>query len=107
MVRNQSLPPSTMAGTEAIVSTLFTTWARRRAPTWPGRGLEARVAAAALQRVEQRRLLAADVRAGAGVHHDVEVEARAEDVLAEVALGVGLLDGRRTRRIGCSASPRM
>ena len=55
-----------------------------------GRGVEARggrerrlepgLAAAALERVEQRRLLAADVGARAGVHDDVEVVARAEDV---------------------------
>jgi hypothetical protein len=69
-------------------------------------GLSRGLTATTLQRVEQRRLLAADVGAGPGVHHDVQVEAGAEDVLAEVALGVGLLDRRRTRRIGCSASPR-
>ena len=56
------------------------------------RRLEPRLAAAALEGVEQRRLLAADVGAGAGVDGDLEVEAGAEDVLAEVAGGVGLLD---------------
>src|SRR5262249_33375604 len=34
-------------------------------------------------RLEQRGLLAADVRAGAAVHDDVEIETRAEDVGAE------------------------
>ena len=43
----------------------------------------------------QRRLLAADEGAGAPVHLDVEVEAGAEDVLAEQAVLLGLLDGER------------
>ena len=41
------------------------------------RRLEARLAATALEAVEQRGLLATDVGAGAGVHGDVEVEAGA------------------------------
>ena len=57
------------------------------------RRLEPRLAAVALERVEQRRLLAADVGAGAGVHDELEVVAGAEDVGAEVAGRVGLLDG--------------
>ena len=60
------------------------------------RRLEPGLPPVALQRVEQRRLLAADVRAGPGVDDDVEVVARAEDVAAEVAglvrLGDGVLD---------------
>ena len=52
---------------------------RRERRTQPG------LAAASLQRVQQRRLLAADVGAGAGVHDDVEVVAGTQDVLAEVA----------------------
>ena len=59
------------------------------------RRLETRLAAAALERVEQRRLLAADVGARTRVDHDVEVEARAEDVLAEEPGGVGLAYGAR------------
>ena len=43
------------------------------------------LAAPALQRVQQRGLLTADVGARAGVHHQVEVEARTLDVGAEVA----------------------
>ena len=58
------------------------------------RRLQARVAALALERVEQRGLLAADVGALAAVDHEVEGVLGAEDALAEVALGVGLLDGR-------------
>ncbi len=57
------------------------------------RRLQARVAALALERVEQRRLLAADVGAGAAVDDDADVDAGAEDVVAEVAGGVGLGDG--------------
>ena len=51
--------------------------------------------AVALERGEQRRLLAADIGARARVHHHVEAEAAAEDVLAQVArfvrLGHGVL----------------
>ena len=51
------------------------------------------LAAAALERVEQSRLLAADVGARAGVDGDVEVVPGVEDVLADEAGGVRLLDG--------------
>ena len=56
------------------------------------RRAQPRLAATALEALEQRGLLAADVGAGAGVHDDVEVVAGAVDVLAEVAGGVRLLD---------------
>src|SRR5438445_375090 len=56
------------------------------------RRLEPRVALAALQRLEQGRLLPADVRAGADHHAHVEVEARSEDVLPQIPLCVGLVD---------------
>ena len=49
------------------------------------RRLEARLALLALERLEQRRLLAADVRAGADERVDVQVDAGAVDVLAEQA----------------------
>ena len=62
----------------------------------PGHGrerrLQAGLAATALERVEERGLLAADVGAGTGVHGDLEVEPGAEDVLAEVARRIRLLD---------------
>ena len=68
-----------------------------------GAGVEARdgreggtqpgLAAAAFQRVEQRGLLTADVRAGARVHGEFEVESAAQDVLAEVARLVRLAHG--------------
>ena len=47
------------------------------------RRLVARLAAVALDRLEERRLLAADVRAGADAQLDVEREAGAQDVVAE------------------------
>ena len=58
------------------------------------RRLDAGEAALALERLEQGRLLAADVGAGARVDHDVEGEARAEDVGAHRPVGVGLVEGR-------------
>src|SRR3954453_2927897 len=51
------------------------------------------LSATSFERVEQRGLLAADVRASTRVHGQLEVEARTVDVLAEVARKVGLLDG--------------
>src|SRR4029077_16475904 len=56
------------------------------------RGLQPRIAALALERVEQRRLLAADVGAGGTVDDQLQVAAAAEDVLAEVAGLVGFGD---------------
>ena len=55
--------------------------------------LQPRVAALSLERVEQRRLLAADVGAGAAVDDQLDLLAAAEDVLAEEARVIGLLDG--------------
>ena len=52
-----------------------------------------RVGAAAFQRVDQRGLFAADVAAGTGVDEQLEIEAAAEDVLAEQAGGLGFVDG--------------
>ena len=67
-----------------------------RAGVQAGDGRERRpqpgLAAPALQGVQQRRLLAADVGAGAGVHDDLQVVAGAQDVLAGVAGGVRLPD---------------
>ena len=72
------------------------------------RGLVARLAAEALDRVQQRGLLAADVGARAPAQLDVEREALAHDVGAEVAAGL------RAAAIACSSlrvasgySPRM
>ena len=57
------------------------------------RRLEAWLAAKPLQRLDERRLLTADVRTRAAVHDDVAVETAAEDVLADVSTGARLLDG--------------
>jgi len=56
------------------------------------RRLQARVAALALERVEQSRLLAADVGAGAAVQDQRQRKLRAEDPLADVARLAGLRD---------------
>lgn len=55
--------------------------------------LEARLALLALQRLDQRRLLAADVGAGAAVDEHVKVVARTAGVLADQTLFVRLVDG--------------
>ena len=55
------------------------------------RRLDAREAALSLEALEQRGLLAADVGARARMDHDVEREARAEDVRAEGTVGVRLV----------------
>src|SRR6266545_7316930 len=57
------------------------------------RRLDARPAALALQALDQTRLLAADVRARAAVHVDVEVEVLAEDVVAQEVVRVAFVDG--------------
>ena len=82
---NQSAPPNTMYGTLARRADVVDDGRRvvEAVGGWERR-LEARLAALALQRVEQRRLLAADVGAGAAVHGDFAVEAGAEDVPAQV-----------------------
>ena len=56
------------------------------------RRLEPRLTAKPLQRLDQGRLLTADVCARAAVDDDVAVETAAEDVLADVAAGARLLD---------------
>ena len=66
----------------------------RRAAVQPGhrgeRRAQPRLAAPALQRVEQRGLLAADVGARAGVYHQLQVVAGTVDVAAQEAGGVRL-----------------
>ena len=57
------------------------------------RRADARDAALAFEGLHQRRLFADFVGAGAGLGDDIEVEAGAEDVLAEEAFGIGLGDG--------------
>ncbi|MNC14463.1 hypothetical protein D3C75_622410 [compost metagenome] len=53
-------------------------------------GFGPRVGAAPFQGVDERRLFATDVAAGAGVDEQLEVKTRAQDVLAEQAGGLGL-----------------
>ena len=72
---NHSPPLAMMSGTFISVSTLLTMVASWNRPLHRReRRLEPRPAALALERVEQRRLLAADVRAGAAVQREVELE---------------------------------
>jgi hypothetical protein len=57
------------------------------------RGLETGLALLALDRLDERRLLAADVRSGTAVHVDVKVVARSAGVLADETGLVRLVDG--------------
>src|SRR5207248_9212486 len=69
----------------------------RRGVQARGRGerrLEPGLPTTSFEGVEQRRLLTADVRARSRVDGDLEIEARAEDVLAEVARSFGFAHGR-------------
>ena len=82
--------------------------AGRRAPRPPDTAAGAAACRAPLDRVDQRRLLAADERAGAEPDLDVEREIRAQDVLAEQAVRPGILDGLlRIRLIASGYSARM
>ena len=57
------------------------------------RRLEAWIAALALQRLQQRALLAADVGSRAGMHGDLQIVAAAEDILSKQSRRVGFLHG--------------
>ena len=59
--------------------------------SWEERWLQTRHAAVALEALDKCRLFAHDVGAGAPVQHDVAREVGAEDVLADVTLGVRLV----------------
>ncbi len=56
-------------------------------------GLGTGVGAPPFQGVDKRRLLAADVAAGAGVNEQLEIKARAQDVVAKQPRRLGFLDG--------------
>ena len=87
---------STIGSTLTSVSTLLTSVGRPNKPDLDGeRRLRAGLAAVPLERVEQRRLLAADVGAGADAQLEVEVEAEAHHVGAQEAAAVGLPRWRR------------
>ena len=70
------------------------------------RRLQPRHAAVALEALDQRRLFADDVRAGTPVQDDVDTEVGAEDVLADVAGRVRLVERRRRRALGRAPSRR-
>ena len=83
-----------MCGTLHSVSTLLTTVGLPHRPAICGNGGFARgCGAPALERVDERGLLAGDVAAGAGVHEQLEAPGRAEHMGAEIARGLGLGDG--------------
>ena len=71
------------------------------------RRLVARLAALALDRLEERRLLAADVGAGAAPELDVEGEAGAEDVGAEQPASRAAAIALAIRASASGYSPRM
>src|SRR4029077_14782933 len=57
------------------------------------RRLVARLAAVALNRIEQRGLFAANVRARASAQLDVKAKALAQDVIAQQSISTSLVDG--------------
>ncbi len=83
-----------MCGMFASVSTFWTSVGLPHRPTWAGIGrLQPGFAALAFQRLDHRGLFAADVRARAAMHRNVQVEAAAQDVLAQEAVLVGVGNG--------------
>ena len=98
--RTRSPPIRMIAGTVASVSTLLISVGSLVEALVGREGrLQARVAALALERVEQARLLAADVGAGAAVHDEREGVLGAEDVLADVARLARFVE-RRLEHVG-------
>ena len=84
-----------MCGTAASVSTLLIVVGMPNSPATAGNGrLDARVAALPLEGVHHRRLFAADVRAGALVHPDVDALAGPHRVRADEPGGVRLVAPR-------------
>ena len=73
-----------MKGTLAMVSALLITVGPPYRPTTAGKGgLMRGNTALAFERLHQGGLFADFVGSGAGLGHDIEVEARSEDVLAQ------------------------
>ncbi len=94
----QRLVPVVAVGDDGrhVAQGLDVVHARRLAPHADGGRegrLGARVGATAFQGVDQRGFFTADVATGTGMHEQLEVEAAAEDVLAQKACGLGFLDG--------------
>ena len=94
MPANQSAPFRKICGMLARVSTLLTEVGLPHRPDWAGKGGRGRGSPRRPSMLPMRaRLLAADEGAGADADVHVEVEALAEDVLAQQAQGAGLGDG--------------
>ncbi len=92
--RNHSDPLATMSGTLASVSTLLSTEGFSHKPATGGkRRPRAGLAALALDGAHEGRLLSAHERTRPAGDLDVEIEARAEDVLPEQAALAALVDG--------------
>jgi hypothetical protein len=69
-------------------------------------GLRRGMPAIALERLDERRLLSDDVGPGAPREGDVDAEVRAHDVLADVALGVRIVERSARRSCASAISPR-
>ena len=94
---NQAGPLVTIGAMLYQVSTLLMLVGLPHRPFCAGKGGRGRgLPGVAFERRDQRRLLAADERAGAFHQLDVEVEAAAQDVLAQQAVLPRLLDGARS-----------
>ena len=87
-----------MAGTLHRVSTLLTQVGLPQTPETAGKGAWRAGWRGALPGVDERRLFAADVTTRTGVDEQLEVKARAQDVLAEQTGSLGLFD--RTAQVG-------
>ncbi len=94
-LRTTAGPLRRMVGTEAKLRVLLMVVGAPYSPKFGReRRLEARLAGLALERVEQRGLLAADVGAGADESMELEVDAAAADVPAEQPRGIGFGERR-------------
>lgn len=82
-----------MAGTLHRVSTLLTQVGLPQTPETAGKGVWPAGWRAVLPGVDEGRLFAADVATCAGVDEQLEVKARAQDVLAKEPRGLGLFHG--------------
>ena len=92
---NHAAPRRRMVGATAMVSTLFTVVGQPYSPTAAGKGGFRRgMALLALEALQQRRLLAADIGAGAAMQIELEIIARAAGILADQPGRVGLVDRR-------------
>ena len=94
MAAYQSAPRVRIGGTLAQVFTLLTTVGLPHRPLVTGYGGRVRGSpAVAFERFDQGRFFAADVGPGPAAERDAERPAAAEDVLAQQAALLGLVDG--------------